>query len=206
MAGLRPERAAIHAEQFSKLVVRAFRPGVDAPKSKIKQVFGAQFCIAFRHLTYPFREWKKHITFPLDWFNDDTIGLFTYVEKEVVLALEDVMLDVHEELKKLNTNFQNFGKPAIEETKTNGAEAPRRGRPPKTQNDITVDMVRAACNKVFAEKGKAVTTKMIREVGGAPKIAEIDPSKYSAVLAACDVILNAEPAPAEAEGEEDEGL
>jgi hypothetical protein len=67
-------------------------------------------------------------------------------------------------------------------------------------------MVRAACNKVFAEKGKAVTTKMIREVGGAPKIAEIDPSKYSAVLAACDVILNAEPAPAEAEGEEDEGL
>jgi hypothetical protein len=129
------------------------------------------------------------------------------------LALEDVMSDVHTALRTIITHLEkNEPKSAapaapntIEEPKKNGDDAPRRGRPPKSAPPTTaipIEVVREAAGKVLAEKGRPVINKLITEVGECNKIIEMDPTKYAAFIAACDIALSVRPAPATEEDDE----
>jgi hypothetical protein len=132
--------------------------------------------------------------------------LFIELQRRFILALEDVMSDVHTALRTIITHLEkNEPKPALEEPKKNGDDAPRRGRPPKSAPPTTaipIEVVREAAGKVLAEKGRPVINKLITEVGECNKIIEMDPTKYAAFIAACDIALSVRPAPATEEDDE----
>lgn len=80
------------------------------------------------------------------------------------------------------------------------AAKPGRGRPAGSTNAAkqpTVDEVKAVAEKVVAEKGRPVWVKLITE-HGAQNIAGLDPTKFSMVIAAAEVLLAEQPGAEEA--------
>lgn len=71
-----------------------------------------------------------------------------------------------------------------------------RGRPPGTTKAVTLDEVKAVAKKLMDEKGRPVAVNLIAE-HGADQLANLDPAKYSAFIAAAEVLLAAAPEPAE---------
>lgn len=111
------------------------------------------------------------------------------------MSLEEAIVEVKNSIDRLI----EITEVAIQ--KTNGEETPkRRGRPPNPTpttaappssgpKPITVEMARAAANKVADEKGRHVAQQLIAQ-HGAKKVADMDASKYTSFLAACDVVLS----------------
>jgi hypothetical protein len=126
------------------------------------------------------------------------------------VALEDVMAENTAAVNLLNENFARFfdgehntggaGGKTTETTAAATAEPGKRGpgRPPKVKVP-TLDDVSAIAEKVKDVKGRGVAINIIK-AHGADRLAGLDPSKYAAFIAACEVVMN-EPEPAAAEEE-----
>lgn len=64
-------------------------------------------------------------------------------------------------------------------------------RSPGRPKAITLDEVRAIAEKLSEKRGKPAVRELIKEHGAA-QLADMDKSKYSAFIAACEVLMNAE--------------
>jgi hypothetical protein len=82
------------------------------------------------------------------------------------------------------------------------ATAPVAGRPPGRPPKTTLEQVKAVAEKVKADKGVETAVSLIK-AHGAEKLAGLDPSKFSAFVAACEVALAEED---DGEATEDDGL
>jgi hypothetical protein len=73
-----------------------------------------------------------------------------------------------------------------------------------SKTKITFNEIKAAAAKVLDKQGKPFTKKLIKDVGGAPELATVEPEKYGALMAAFTKAL--EDGGIEAEAEEEDEL
>ncbi len=90
-------------------------------------------------------------------------------------------------------DIATVGAPAEEPAKR-GPGRPKKDDAPAAPK-VSFDEMKAAILKVKDAKGKAAAETIISDVGGAPKMAEIKPEKFAAVLAACEAALAPAPEP-----------
>lgn len=102
------------------------------------------------------------------------------------MAIEDLLTDLAAALRE-NTAAVT-GKPAATAATADGKKSP--GRPKK----VSFEQVKAIAQQVAVEKGKPVAVQLIKNHGAA-QLAELEEAKYSAFVAAAEVILKAEPEP-----------
>jgi hypothetical protein len=109
------------------------------------------------------------------------------------MALEEA-LEENTAALKANTAALKSGGTSVDTGKTPG----KPGRKPA----IKLDDVKAIAMKVQSEKGRPAAVALIKK-HGATQLADLDPSKYAAFMAACEVELSAEEEPP---AEEDDSL
>lgn len=116
------------------------------------------------------------------------------------MSLEEALTANTAALAQFNANFDAFLKAtkggAAPASTTASADAPAEakrgpGRPKKEEAapKVSFDEMKAAILKVKDAKGKEAAEKIIKDVGGAAKMAEIKPEKFAAVLAASEAAL-----------------
>jgi hypothetical protein len=112
------------------------------------------------------------------------------------MSLEEVQAENTAALRELTAAIKAMGvKPAA----TPAAGKP--GRPAKAA--VTLEQVKAIAEKVVEAKDKPTAVALIRQFG-APNLAGLDESKYSAFIAAAEMLLQqAEEPAAEPEAEEE---
>lgn len=99
------------------------------------------------------------------------------------MAIEDLLTDLAAALRE-NTAAVT-GKPAT-------AAAADGKKPPGRPKKVSFEAVKAIAQQVAVEKGKPVAVQLIKNHGAA-QLAELEEAKYSAFVAAAEVILKAEP-------------
>lgn len=111
------------------------------------------------------------------------------------MALEEVIERLIVSTDALRKTYEGGGAAA-----TAAVAGKPRGRPPGTTKTVTLDEVKAVAKKLMDEKGRPIAVNLISE-HGADQLANLDPAKYSAFIAAAEVLLAAAPEPAEASDE-----
>lgn len=88
-----------------------------------------------------------------------------------------------------------------EEPAKRGPGRPKKDDAPAAPK-VTFDEMKAAVLKVKDAKGKAAAEAVIKDVGGAEKMADIKAEKFAAVLAACEAALAPAPEPAKTDDDD----
>lgn len=99
------------------------------------------------------------------------------------MALEELLAENTLAVRALTAALQKGGSTTATPTPAGAARGP--GRP----KAVTLDEVKAAAEKVRAEKDKPAAVAIIK-AHGADTLGELDKSKYAAFIAACEVALN----------------
>lgn len=109
------------------------------------------------------------------------------------MPLETDVQELTKAVTALHGLIASQGGGAVPSAATAAAGAARGpGRPKK----VTLDEVKAVAKKLMDEKGRPVAVKLIQE-HGADQLANLDASKYSAFIAAAEVLLQQQPEAAE---------